>query len=171
MNEHTRDSTVGPPPRGQQPAGWLPGETFGAGPAEGRWQHATLRRATVHGVRLFNAGAYHEAHDCFEAEWYNYGRGTIESAYAHGMVQVAAGAYKHVGFEDDAGMRSLFETALTYLDGVPSDYYGVGLHRVREAMRAALEQPTHIEGWQIQLDGHHSSARAADWQYVEQLEV
>ncbi|WP_434084096.1 hypothetical protein [Haloglomus halophilum] len=56
MDDHTRDPSVGPPARGD-PAGWR---------ADGRWEHGTLRRATVHGVRLYNSGEFHESHDCFE---------------------------------------------------------------------------------------------------------
>ncbi len=55
MDEHTRDPSV-EPPRGN-PTGWR---------ADQKWEHATLRRAVVHGVRLYNAGEYHESHDCFE---------------------------------------------------------------------------------------------------------
>ncbi|WP_158056221.1 DUF309 domain-containing protein [Halorussus halophilus] len=162
MDDHTTDPSVGPPPRDRQPMGWLP--------AEGRWEHDTLRRATVHGVRLFNSGEFHESHDCFEDEWYNYGNGTTESAFLHGMVQVAAGAYKHFDFEDDAGMRSLFETALQYLAGVPNDFYGVDLLDVRATMTNALEDPTVLEGWQIELDGNVPTADKSDFAYAEALE-
>jgi len=55
MDDHTRDATVEPP--AGDPTGWR---------ADGRWEHATLRRAVVHGVGLYNAGAFHESHDCFE---------------------------------------------------------------------------------------------------------
>ena len=160
MDDHTRAVDVAPPQSGD-PAGWLP---------DGRWEHATLRRAVVHGVRLFNAGAYHAAHDCFEDEWYNYGRGTTESAFAHGMVQVVAGAYKHVDFENDDGMRSLFETALQYLRGVPADYYGVDVLGVRTALTNALEDPAVIDGWRIELDGERPEAGPTDYAYAEELE-
>jgi len=60
VDEHTTDNDVPPPIRGQ-PTGWRADA--------GRWEHDTLRRATVHGVRLFNAGDYHESHDCFENVW------------------------------------------------------------------------------------------------------
>ena len=50
MDDHTRDPEVGPPLG--DPTGWRD---------DGRWEHATLRRATVHGVRLYNAGEYHES--------------------------------------------------------------------------------------------------------------
>jgi predicted metal-dependent hydrolase len=161
MDEHTTDPSVGPPADGD-PTGWLPGE--------GRWEHDTLRRATVHGVRLYNAGAYHESHDCFEDEWYNYGRGSRESMFCHGMVQVAAGAYKHFDFEDDDGMRSLFGTALQYFQGLPGDCYGVDLLEVRTVVTNALEDPAALEGWEIRLDGETPTARGVDHAYAEALE-
>ena len=160
MDEHTRDPTVDPP--AGTPTGWLP--------EEGRWEHGTLRRAVLHGVRLYNTGEYHESHDCFEAEWYNYGSGTTESAFAHGMVQVAAGAYKHFDFENDDGMRSLFRTALQYLYGVPNDYYGIDVLGVRTALTNALEDPSVLEGWQIELDGARPEAGPEDYEFAESLE-
>jgi len=161
MDDHTRDPDVGPPASGT-PTGWKP--------VTGEWEHATLRRAVVHGVRLYNSGAFHESHDCFELEWYNYGSGTTESAFAHGMVQVAAGAYKHFDFDDDDGMRSLFETALQYFHGVPRDYYGVDVLDVRTTLTNALDDPAVLEGWQIELDGRRPRAREEDYDYVERLD-
>lgn len=161
MDDHTSDGTVGPPTVGD-PTGWRPDP--------GRWEHDTLRRATVHGVRLYNAGTYHESHDCFEAEWYNYGRGTTESAFLHGMVQVAAGAYKHTDFENDDGMRSLFETALQYLHGIPRDYYGVDLLAVRTTLTNAVNDPTAIDGWKVTIDEATPVAGKEDYAYAEQLE-
>jgi predicted metal-dependent hydrolase len=160
MDDHTRDSTVEAP--AGNPTGWRP--------SAGRWEHATLRRATGHGVRLFNDGAFHEAHDCFEDEWYNYGNGSTESRYCHGMVQVAAGAYKRVDFANDDGMRSLFETALQYLQGVPNDYYGVDVLAVRTGLTNALEDAASIDGWQITFDGERPIATASDYEYAESLE-
>jgi predicted metal-dependent hydrolase len=159
MDEHTRDPSVAAP--ACDPTGWNP-ET-------GKWEHATLRRAVIHGVRLYNSSAFHESHDCFETEWYNYGSGTTESAFAHGMVQVAAGAYKHFDFENDDGMRSLFETALQYLHGVPNDYYGVDLLDVRTTLTNALDDPTALQGWRIRLDGAVPTARPEDYEYAESL--
>lgn len=161
MDDHTSDGTVRPPSVGK-PTGWYPDR--------GRWEHDTLRRATVHGIRLYNAGAYHESHDCFEAEWYNYGRGTTESAFLHGMVQVAAGAYKHTDFENDDGMRSLFETALQYLQGIPRDFYGVDLLAVRTTLTNALHDPATIDGWKITIDDAKPVAGTRDYAYAEQLE-
>lgn len=160
MDDHTKDPTVDPPVG--NPPGWDP-ET-------GRWQHATLRRAVVHGVRLYNAGAYHESHDCFEDEWYNYGRGTTESAFARGMVQVAAGAHKQFDFEDDSGMRSLFRTALQYLRAPPPEFYGVDILDIRTTVTNSLEDPTALQEWQIRLDGQTPTAGETDFEFVESLE-
>jgi predicted metal-dependent hydrolase len=160
MGDHTHDPSVDPP--AGDPTGW--------NPEAGEWEHATLRRAVVHGVRLYNSGAFHESHDCFEAEWYNYGSGTTESAFAHGMVQVAAGAYKHFDFENDDGMRSLFETALQYLHGVPNDYYGVDVLDVRTVIANALDDPAVLEGWRIELDGERPDAGPENHEYAEGLE-
>jgi predicted metal-dependent hydrolase len=159
MDDHTRADAVDPP--AGDPAGWR---------ADGQWEHATLRRAVVHGVCLFNVGEYHDSHDCFEDEWYNYGRGTTESSFLHGMVQVAAGAYKHVDFENDDGMRSLFTTALEYLSDAPNDYYGVDVLAVRTAVTNALNDPSAIEGWQIRLDDGYPTADDASFEYAADLE-
>ena len=59
MDEHTRDASVAPPLG--NPTGWLADRRV--------WEHATLRRATEHGARLFNSGEFHESHDCFENVW------------------------------------------------------------------------------------------------------
>lgn len=161
MDDHTRDPSVGPPAPGN-PTGWNQ-ETQ-------EWDHATLRKAVIHGVRLYNVGEFHESHDCFEAEWYNYGHGNTESAFLHGMVQVAAGAYKHFDFENDDGMKSLFRTALQYLRDTPSDYYGVDVLEVRTTVTNALEDPTVLEGWKIPLDGGFPQAGETDFEYAESLE-
>ncbi|WP_181693035.1 DUF309 domain-containing protein [Natronomonas sp. LN261] len=161
MDDHTRDETVEPPAAGE-PTGWDPNRAV--------WEHATLRRAVVHGIRLYNGGAYHESHDCFEAEWYNYGSGTTESAFAHGMVQVAAGAYKHVDFGNDDGMRSLFGTALQYLYGIPRDFYGVDLLDVRTRLTNARNDPTVLDDWTIRMDGSRPTVREVDRQYAARLE-
>ena len=160
MDDHTRDPSVAPPLG--NPSGWRVEEKI--------WEHATCRRAVEHGVRLYNSGEYHASHDCFEDEWYNYGRGNTESKFLHGMVQVAAGAYKHVDFEDDVGMRSLFETSLQYLADVPHDFYGVDVLDVRTTLTNACSDPERIEGWRITLGDERPTAYETDFEYVETLE-
>ncbi len=160
MDEHTDDATVAPP-RGT-PTGWQP--------SQARWEHATLRRAVVHGVRLFNDQAYHESHDCFEAEWFQYGAGSTESAFLHGMTQVAAGCFKHLDRDDAAGRQSLFTTAAQYLSDVPVDFYGVDVADVRHTLDVAREDASVIDGWRISLDGAQPTARPEDYAFADHLE-
>ena len=143
---HTVDPDVAPPLAGQ-PTGWDPGRGRSNG-----WEHGTLRAAVLEGVGLFNTGAFHAAHDCFEDEWFNYGAGSTESAFCHGMVQVAAGAYKWTAHGDPEGTRSLCSTALQYLAGVPSDFYGVDIPAVRAVLLRACAEPASITGQQLQVD-------------------
>ncbi len=160
MDEHTRDPTVEPP--SGEPTGW--------DATNGQWEHATLRRALVHAVRLFNDGAYHESHDCFEAEWYNYGHGTTESAFLHGMVQIAAGVYKRSDFDSDDGLRRLFGTARQYLEGVPDDYYGLAVEDVRVVAAEVAADPSIVDDWQLELDGRYPFATGDDYEYAAALE-
>ena len=161
MDEHTRDASVAPPPSGRSPTGW--------NAAAGRWEHDTLRQATIHGVRLVNAGEYHEAHDCFEDEWFNYGNGTLEKSFLQGMTQVAAGAYKYTGFDNTAGLRKLFDSAHGYLEGVPADFYGVDVAALREEVLAVTHDPPRVTSLQIAMDGRYPTAREKDLGYAASL--
>ena len=161
MDEHTRDRTVRPPPAGMNPPGWLP--------TENRWEHDTLRKATIHGVRLVNGGAYHEAHDCFEDEWFNYGNGTREKSFLQGMTQVAAGAYKYDGLDNEAGLRKLLDSALGYLQGIPDDFYGVDVATLREDVIAVRRNPERVPELRIAIDGQQPPAREEDLGYAASL--
>lgn len=158
MADHTRDSSVDPP--ASAVTGW----------AGDRWEHATLRRATVHGIRLFNGGHYHASHDCFEDEWYNYGGGSTESSFLHGMVQVVAGVYKRVDYGNDVGMRSLFRTAGSYLRTIPSDYYGVDVDDVRQTTTEAQRRPAVVDQWRMTIDGQQPTDGPVDHAYVRSID-
>jgi len=67
-------------------------------------------------------------------------------------------------------MRSLFHTALQYLKGVPTDFYGVDLDDVRQTLEDAIDDPTTLHGWRIKLDDAHPEASTRDMEYAEQLE-
>ncbi|WP_222918871.1 hypothetical protein [Natrinema sp. SYSU A 869] len=58
MDEYIRDAATDPPVG--TPVRWTP--------SAGRWEHTTLRRATVHGVRPFTDGTFRGSHDCFETD-------------------------------------------------------------------------------------------------------
>ncbi len=158
------------PPTGDTVAPVAPpaGDPTGWNPASGRWDHATLRRDTVHGVRSYNAGAT-TRHTTFEDEWYNYGSGTTESTFAHGMIYLAPAHTSSLTSRTD-GMRSLFDTALQYLHGLPRDFVGVDVFEARTILTNALDGPAVLEGWRILLDGSHPGARDVDFQYAHRLD-
>lgn len=160
MDEHTRDPTVNPPPPNQSPTGWR---------HDDQWEHATLRKATLHGIALFNAERYLDAHDCFEAEWYNYGAGTTESAFLHGMVQVAAGTHKYTTKDTVSGMRSLFRTALQYLHDTPNDYYGVDVLDIKLKLTNAQTTPRILDEWTITMDNQTPTLTEETTNYLESL--
>jgi hypothetical protein len=53
---------------------------------------------------------------------------------------------------------------------VPDDYYGVDVAEIRDRLRAALDDPTVIEGWQLSLDGQRPTAYDVDYEYAERLD-
>ncbi|MFW5965719.1 MAG: DUF309 domain-containing protein [Halodesulfurarchaeum sp.] len=161
MNDHTREEGVDPPPDGLNPPGWRPDL--------GRWEHDTLRKATMHGVRLVNAGAYHEAHDCFEDEWFNYGNATLEKSFLQGMTQVAAGAYKFDRYDNEAGLRKLLGSSLGYLEGVPESYYGVDVAALRADVQSIRHRPQRVRDLLIAIDGRYPRADDRDLAYAASL--
>lgn len=67
-------------------------------------------------------------------------------------------------------MRSLFDTALQYLHGVPRDYYGVDVLDVRTALTDARDDPATLDGWRIPLDGRRPVAGDSDFAFADELE-
>lgn len=161
VDEHTRDPSVNPPTTTTAPTGWR---------NDSQWEHATLRKATLHGIELFNAQRYIDSHDCFETEWYNYGAGTTESAFLHGMVQVAAGAHKYHKTTQLTGMRSLFRTALQYLHDTPNDYYGVDVLDIKLQLTNAQTTPAILDNWQITIDNHTPTPAQTTTNYLAALD-
>lgn len=133
------------------------------------WEYQELRVATVHGVALFNTGRYHPSHDCFEAAWYNFGAGSAESAFLHGMAQVAAGMHKLTAHENSAGFVSLWKTARTYLQPHPSTYYGVDMDDLRQLLTAGVSNPDPISSPQLMLDGDVPIADESTARYLNQV--
>ena len=163
MDQHTRDPTISGPSTNEPPTGW--------NASEGRWEHATLRRAVIHGIRLYNSGKYHDAHDVFEDEWRNYGQGTREKAFLQGLVQLAAGAYKLDVEESEIGLIKLFRTARGYLSNVPLDYYGVNVAKVHDILECGIEYPASALGAQVELDERVPTARQTDLEYAKSIEL
>ena len=85
---------------------------------------APLHPAALHGLELFNAGEYFEAHEALETAW-RAERGPIRSLY-QGVLQVAV-AYLHIQRGNYEGAIALAERARNKLEGWPEICRGVQL--------------------------------------------
>ena len=105
--------------------------------------------ALQEGVRLFNAGAYWEAHEAWEGAW----REAAGEArlLLHGLILTAAGWVQR-GRGREAGARTLFTRALGRLQGLSAHEAGVDVGQLcadLEAWRAGdlLRSPHLRAGW------------------------
>jgi len=96
---------------------------------------AEERVALAKGVREFNEGCYFECHDTLEDLWSGL-RGDARDFF-QGLIQVAVGYY-HLGNENRAGARSMFERALRRFEKYPARYFGFEVEQQREELRALL---------------------------------
>jgi predicted metal-dependent hydrolase len=95
------------------------------------------RDALAKGVREFNDGCYFECHDTLEDLWSGL-RGDARDFF-QGLIQVAVGYY-HLGNDNPAGARSMFERALRRFEKYPARYLGFEVERQREELRALLAE-------------------------------
>jgi len=77
--------------------------------------HAT-RRALAEGGRLFDAGAFFDAHEAWEEAW-RLEQGDVK-AMLHGLIQIAAGFHKGLVQGRSAGMAKLLGKGLVRVDAV-----------------------------------------------------
>lgn len=87
-----------------------------------------LHPEALHGLRLFNAGAYFEAHEALENAWRDE-PGPIRDLY-RGILQVGV-AYYHIQRGNYAGARKMFLRCRQWLDAFPADCRGIDLNRFR----------------------------------------
>ena len=78
--------------------------------------HNSLREAFVHGARLFDRGAFFEAHEAWEERWLIETDATSRQLL-QGLIQIAAGFHKLVVTHDTASASRLLAKGLTKLDG------------------------------------------------------
>ncbi len=84
--------------------------------------NAPLHPAARHGLELFNAGEYFEAHEYLETAW-RAERGPVRTLY-QGILQVAV-AYLHTQRGNYVGAIALSERARNKLEGWPENCRGV----------------------------------------------
>lgn len=95
--------------------------------------------AFLTGVRLYNEGAFFEAHEEWETAWRSAADPADKSLY-QGLVQVTAAFYKLFVSKDRASAQRLLERALPKLDVVPDTSHGLDLAAFRSALRQILAQ-------------------------------
>jgi predicted metal-dependent hydrolase len=78
----------------------------------------------LRGIRLFNGGAYFEAHEVLEDAWR--AAPTVEKKFLQGLIQVAVGLHHH-SKGNVVGARSLLSRAARNLSSYPEDFGGIEL--------------------------------------------
>lgn len=78
--------------------------------------HVSLREAFLHGTRLFNQGAFFEAHEVWEERW-RIEADRTSRRLLQGLIRIAAGLHKLVVVGDRASASRLLARGLAKLDG------------------------------------------------------
>jgi predicted metal-dependent hydrolase len=78
----------------------------------------------LRGIRLFNSGAYFEAHEVLEDVWR--AAPAPEKRFLQGLIQVAVGLHHH-SKGNVVGARSLLGRAARNLSSYPEDFGGIQL--------------------------------------------
>lgn len=111
------------------------------------------------GVAVYNAGAYHAAHDAWEERWLDHEDGTTDEQLLHGLIQYTA-AVHHATNRNWAGTVGLAESGLAYLEAVPEDYRGVDVATAREYLERLAADPERVERaapWPLVVEGEQVS--------------
>jgi len=85
----------------------------------------------LRGIRLFNSGAYFEAHEVLEDAWR--AAPVSEKKFLQGLIQVAVGLHHH-SKGNVSGARSLLARACKNLSGYPEDFGGIQLRELLHSL-------------------------------------
>ncbi len=103
-------------------------------PVAPSWQNAWVDQAAYqHGIALFNAGEFFEAHEVLEDIW-RPAAGT-ERRFLQGLIQIAV-ALHHFSTGNRVGAQSLLARGAAKLDGLPDTYLQVRVGALREQAEA-----------------------------------
>jgi predicted metal-dependent hydrolase len=99
------------------------------------------------GLRLFNAGAFWEAHEALESVWRELPKGSEERAFYQGLILIAAAFHHreraaHAPERFTAPALRCYASALAKLDRVPDRYLGLDLRALRLRLRPCFEPLT-----------------------------
>ena len=96
------------------------------------------------GIAVFNAGAFHAAHDAWEDRWLELETGTDDERFLHGLIQYTAAVF-HAHNRNWGGATGLAGSAGEYLSGLPREYRGVNVGPIREYLSVLTADPEVIE--------------------------
>jgi predicted metal-dependent hydrolase len=100
-----------------------------------------LHPAARHGLELFNAGEYFEAHEALEAAW-RAETGPIRELY-RGILQVAV-VYLHVQRRNFAGATKVYARCQRWLAPWPDTCRGVDVGGLRRSLHTVMEAVTRL---------------------------
>jgi hypothetical protein len=90
----------------------------------------------LEGIRLFNEGKFHAAHDAWEDLWHE--RFGEERNFLQGIIQIAV-AFHHWENGNAYGARKLYRQSAAHLNGYPPVYWEFPLARWRETCDRLME--------------------------------
>jgi hypothetical protein len=102
-----------------------------------RFTLAEERRIYFDGIRLFNEGAFFEAHDAWEEAWHQVGHRLRERFY-RAIIQSAV-TLELLRRGQAVGVRKVFVSCKGLFDGVPPVFMGVDIPRHLDNLRRAIE--------------------------------
>jgi hypothetical protein len=120
-----------------------------------------MRESLRAGAAVYNAGAYHGAHDAWEDHWLDLEAGTDDERFLHGLIQFTA-ALHHARGSNWAGLSGLVDSARGYLEGLPADHREVNLGPVRAYLDAMAADPEVVERRRPPRMTHGGEAVALD---------
>jgi predicted metal-dependent hydrolase len=103
-----------------------------------------------HGLELFNAGRFFDAHEALEDLWREAPRGSHRKRHLQGMVQLAV-AFHHQSTGNYVGARSVLERALGNIEGAEASFPELDF----KGLRASLTP------WRKHLAGSRMDERTA----------
>jgi len=132
-------------------------------------EHADDEAKLFHeGVHLFNAGEWFDAHEVWEDIWHM-ASGPRKNFY-QGLIQLAV-TLEHVRRGNPRGVRSVFRTAVTKFEGLPTRYMGIDIAQLLNAMRRAVDPILNLPAEAFEPNRGHGQALPFDEANVPKIEL
>lgn len=116
----------------------------------------TNHEAWAEGARLFNVGAYWEAHEAWEGPWME-AEEPDKRLYA-GAILLAAALHKARAMDNARGGRRNYAKALAHLALLPDLYRGVAVRGLEAQVHAALQNTALEPQVPLELEPDHPTS-------------